>query len=195
MLHKILSSRARIHPVKARKLLKCYAERLSPRDAAKSCKLSLNTVYLQYDRIRLRLILSRYYQNGALSFDEDGLASGVKDRLKQRRGIAESDIYPHSAELIEWAEEWSPRLVLKHLNKIVALTGPLDVEPALGETQAAKLHAYVRYARVELIHERCTAEPRRDQAQQDFVARIEITLDSTWRAFRAASKRVERSSR
>lgn len=195
MSHEILSSRARIQSAQAKKLLKSYAERLSPRDAAKSCKLSLNTVYLQYDRIRWRLILSRYYQNGALSFDEDGLAPGVKDRLKQRRGIAESDIYPHAAELIEWAEEWSPRLVLKHLNKIIALTGPLDVEPALSEVQTARLHAYVRYARVELIHERCNAEPKPDQAQQEFVARIEITLDRTWRAYRTASKRVERSSR
>lgn len=194
MPHDILSSRARIQPAKAQKLLKNYAERQSPKDAAKSCKLSLNTVYLQYERIRWRLILSRYYQNGALSFDEDGLASEVRDRLKQRRGIAESDIYPHSAELIEWAEEWSPRLVLKHLNKIIALTGPLDVEPILSETQLIKLHAYVRYARVELIYERCTTGSRRDQAQQDFIGRIEITLDSTWRAYRTASKRVERSS-
>lgn len=61
----IFSSRARISAKKAEKLLKCYAERRSPKDTAKRTGLSLNTVYAQYERIRWRLVISGYYRDGA----------------------------------------------------------------------------------------------------------------------------------
>lgn len=191
----ILSSRARISPAQGSKLLKCYAGKMPPNQAAKTCDLSLNTLYLQYNRIRWRLILSGYYQNGAHSFDEPGLSPDLKRQLKLRRGISEEDIYPHAAELIEWAEEWPPRLVLKYLKKIIALTGPLDIEPQLTELQFIKLHAYVRYARVELIHDRRKAAPDTDENKQYLVDRAKTALDAAWRNYRAASKRVERNGR
>jgi len=191
----ILSRRARVTTVQAEKLLRCYSERKSPKAAAKATGLSLNTTYLQYNRIRGRLVLSRYYQDGAVSFDEPGLAPEIKQQLKERRGIDEGDIYPHAAELIDWAEEWPSRLVLKHLRKIIELTGPLDVEPDLTNSEIKKLQTYVRYARTELIYDRLKTAPVIDEAQQSFIERTKVALDDEWRAYRAASKRVERSRR
>lgn len=195
MVLKILSARARVSQKQSKNLLKCYSQRLSPKETAAFCKLSLNTVYLQYDRIRWRLVLSRYYQNGAFSFDEEGLAPNVKQQLKLRRGIGEEDIYPHVAELIDWSEEWSPRLVLKHLNKIIALTGPLDIQPELTEAEIAQLYAYVGHARVELVYERCKSNAPKDGTQNDFLRRIETTLDDTMRGYKTASKRAQRTRR
>jgi len=191
----ILSARARIPEKTAKKILNSYSERLPPKEAADVCDLSLNSIYLQYNRIRWRLILARYYQNGALSFDEEGLAPELKIQLRQRRGISEEDIYPHAAELIEWAEKWPPRLVLKYLNKIFALTGPLDIKPDLNELQQVRLFAYVRFARVELIYERRKTVPVIDEAQQDLINRAKNSLDTVRLAYRAASKKLERATR
>lgn len=189
----ILSSRTRISSVQASKLLKCYAERMPPKKAAEICGLSLNTLYLQYDRIRWRLILSGYYQNGARSIDEEGLSPEVKRQLKLRRGISKQNIYLHAAELIEWADEWPPRLVLKYIKKIIEFTGALDIEPNLTEVQLAKLRAYVRYARVELIYERRKAAPDTGENRQYLIDRAKSALEVVWRSYRAASKRQERT--
>lgn len=193
MSHQIFSKRARIPVNKAKRLLKCYAERLPPKVAAEACDLSSNTVYKQYERIRHRLIFARYYRNGAFSFDEDGLAPELKQQLKLRRGITNKNIYPHAAELIDWAEEWPPNLVLKHLNKIIAFTTPLDVEPKLNDLQLQKLQAYVRFARVELILDRSKVAPNMDEAQQDFVRRAKLTLDDLWRKYRTTSRQMDRA--
>ena len=56
----ILSPRSRVPAAKADRLLKCYAERLPPGEAARRTGLSLNTVYEQYGRIRWRLIETGY---------------------------------------------------------------------------------------------------------------------------------------
>lgn len=192
MASPILSRRARITAAQGETLLRCYAARSAPKEAAKSCGLSLNTVYLQYGRIRDRLIAVRYYRDGALSFDEAGLPPEIVQALKERRGIPEGDIYPHAAELIEWAEEWPPKLVLKHLRKIVELTGPLDAPRELSEAEYEKLQAYVRHARTDLIHDRVAASDDTGEFQQGYVARAKEALETEWRAYRAASKRVER---
>lgn len=108
----ILSARSKIPAAKADKLLRCYAERLPPAEAAQRSGLSLNTVYEQYSRIRWRLMEVGYYRDAALSKDEDGLSDIVKEELRRRRGLEDGDIYAHAAEAIEWAEEWP--LVLPH---------------------------------------------------------------------------------
>lgn len=51
----ILSTRGKIPAAKADKLLRCYAERLPPGEAAQRTGLSLNTIYQHYSRIRWRL--------------------------------------------------------------------------------------------------------------------------------------------
>ena len=134
----ILSPRARLSADKVDKLLKCYAARLTPKAASARTGLSLNMVYELYHRIRWRLIIVGYYRDGALSIEEPGLSSKAKQALKNRRGIKPDDFYAHAAEVIEWAEEWPPGEVLRILRKIIALTGPLDVEPELSpETSKA----------------------------------------------------------
>lgn len=188
----IISGRARISTKQAESLLRFYAERRSPKAASKASGLSPNTVYLLYDRIRWRLVLTRYYQDAAISPDEDGLAPEVKRELRLRRGIGEDNIFPHAAELIEWAEEWPPKIVLKHLRKIIELTGPLDIEPELDELEQEKLGAYIRYARTELVYRRVEGSPITDEFQQSFRDRAKTALDTAWRAYRAASKRLER---
>tara|TARA_R110001606_G_scaffold399304_1_gene584235 strand:- start:12370 stop:12957 length:588 start_codon:yes stop_codon:yes gene_type:complete len=191
----ILSSRARLSLTQAGALLKGYAARLSPKDAAEATALAVNTVYKQYERIRDRLIAVRYYADGALSLDEAGLAEGVQQQLRLRRGIRDDEVYPHAAELIDWAEEWPPRLIEKHIRKIIELSGPLDAPFELDEPAYEKLRAYVRYARTELIHDRVKAQAEIDETQQPFLERVKDALDTEWRAYRAASKRVERDRR
>ena len=83
----ILSARSKIPAAKADKLLRCYAERLPPAEAAQRSGLSLNTVYEQYSRIRWRLMEVGYYRDAALSKDEDGLSDIVKEELRRRRGL------------------------------------------------------------------------------------------------------------
>ena len=189
----ILTGHTRLSPEQANILLKCYAERRETKEAAKRAACSLNSVYLFYRRIRERLTATGYYRDGANSFDEAGLAPVIRRRLRARRGIRDEDIRPHAAELIEWAEEWPPRLVLKHLRKIIELTGPLDEEPRQRSPELQKLQAYVRYARTALIHDRRKASPHTSEAHQALVDRATAALDNEWRAYRAASKRVDRS--
>lgn len=189
----IFSKHARIPALKAKKLLKCYADRLPPKSTAEICDLSSNTVYKQYDRIRHRLIFAHYYRNGAHSLDEHGLSPELQHQLRLRRGITDKNIYPHAAELIDWAEEWPAKLVLKHIGRVIDLSGPLDVEPELTGLQLHKLHAYVRYALVELILDRSEAAPSMDETQLDFIKRAKITLDDLWRAYRTISKQMERA--
>jgi|GEM_PF-5228342 len=189
---RILSNRARLTDKQIEALLRCYAQRRSPQDAAQTAGVSLNTAYTHYNRVRARLILTRYYDSGALSYEEDGLAPEITKQLKLRRGIRPDEIYPHAAELIDWAEEWPPRLVLKHIRMIVALTGPLDVSPNLSDLEIEKLQAYVRYARVQLVSWRLEQSTLQDEAQRAMISRAKTSLDQYWRAYRAAAKRLER---
>jgi len=175
------------------RLLDCYAHRLAPREASKRADVSLNTVYEHYGRLRARLVVAGYYQDGAMSLDEDGLAPEVKTTLRARRGIRTEDILPHAAELIEWAEEWPPQLVSKHIKKIVELSGPLHVEPELDQDRISRLGAYVRYARTELILSRLNAVEKPDEALAGRIERAERQKADLWRAYRTASKRIERS--
>lgn len=189
----IFSSRARISAAKGEALLRCYAARTAPKEAARQCQLSINTVYLQYARMRDRLIATRYYRDGALSFEEAGLSEAVKTALRERRGIPEDEIYPHAAELIEWAEEWPEKLVRKHIRKLIELTGPIDAPYELSRQRFEQVQAYVRYARTELIHDRAAASEDAGEFQRDYIDRAKAALDAEWRAYRTATKRVERS--
>lgn len=192
MASPILSSRARITAVKGETLLRCYAARSAPKEAAEVCALSLNTIYLQYGRIRDRLIAVGYYRDWALSLEEAGLRPEIVQALRERRGIPEDEVYPHAAELIEWAEEWPPKIVFKHLCKIIELTGPLGAPFDLTEAEYDKLRAYVRYARTNLIHDRAAASDDTSEFQLGYIARAKEALETEWQAYRAASKRVER---
>lgn len=189
----ILSTRSKIPAAKADKLLRCYAERLPPAEAAQRIGLSLNTVYEQYSRIRWRLIEVGYYRDAALSKDEDGLSDVVKDELRRRRGLENGDIYAHAAEAIEWAEEWPSLEVLRHLRKIVALTGTLDRPMALPEPKAQVVTAYVRYARTKLIHDRVSKQAEADETLRPFAERTKVALEKEWRRYRAASSRERRT--
>jgi len=188
----ILSTRSRISKDKADRLLKGYASRLPPGEAAKRAGISLNTVYEQYARIRWRLIEVGYYQDAALSKAEAGLSQSVKDKLRLRRGIEGDDIYSHAAEVIEWEEEWPPELVLKHLRKIIELTGPIDMPLDLTALQTDMVAAYVRYARTQLIEDRVAKSAATDAAQQDFLERIRKAIGAYRRDYRSAAKRVSR---
>lgn len=185
----ILSARSKIPAAKADKLLRCYAERLPPAEAAQRSGLSLNTVYEQYSRIRRRLIEVGYYRDAALTKDEDGLSDSVKDELRRRRGLEDGDIYAHAAEAIEWAEEWPPADLLRYLRKIIALTGPIDRPIALPEPQEQVGTAYVRYARTKLIHDRVSKKAETDEALRPFAERTKVALEKEWRRYRAASSR------
>lgn len=189
----ILSPRSRVAPAQADRLLKCYAERLPPADTAKRTGLSLNSVYDQYSRIRWRLIEVGYYQDAALSKDEDGLSQLSKDMLRERRGLSDEDVFAHSAEIIEWAEEWPSGTVLRQLRKIIELTEPIDIPLDLSGPQAVAVVAYVRYARTKLIHDRVATNAKTDEMQQPFAERTKAALDTEWRAYRAAAKQVERT--
>lgn len=189
----ILSPRARISADKADMLLKCYAARLPPKDAARRVGLTLNTVYEQYHRIRWRLILAGYYRDGALSIDEPGLSPWAKQELRRRRGIGRDDIYAHAAEVIEWAEEWPSANVLRIIRKIIAITGHLDVEPNLSPARQDLLKTYIRYARTKLIHDRVKTEAETDETYIPSMERAKNALDAEWRAYRAAVKIVERA--
>lgn len=191
----VLSTRTRISPAQADKLLKCYAERRAPKDAAKITGLSRGTVYGQYDRIRWRLIVSGYYRDGAWTADEAGLAPAVAQALRERRGIREDEFYPHAAEAIHWADEHPPGLSLKHLRKIIELSGPLDRPPVLSDAGTDRLAAYVRYARTELVHERAQGTAAANEAMRAYAERTKAALAMEWRAYRAASKKAERERR
>lgn len=191
----ILSPRARISSDKASRILRCYAERKEPQDTAKAVKLSINTVYLQYRRIRERLIATGYYRDGALSFDEAGLGPGISQKLRQRKRIREESIHPHAAELIHWDEEWPPKLVLKHMRRLIELTGPLDSPHELSDAEFERLQSYVRYARTELIYERAQESAAGEESMIPYRDRAKAALDGEWRAYRTASKKVERERR
>lgn len=184
----ILSARSKIPAAKADRLLRCYAERLPPAEAAQRTGLSLNTVYEQYSRIRWRLIEVGYYRDAALNKDEDGLSDIVKDELRRRRGLEDGDVYAHAAEVIEWAEEWPPAEVLRHLRKIIALTGPIDRKTELTKPQAQVLTAYVRYARTKLIYERVSTKSETDEALHSLAERTKEAFDREQRNYRSKSK-------
>lgn len=191
----ILSARSKVPAAKADKLLCCYAERLPPAEAAQRTGLSLNTVYEHYSRIRWRLIEVGYYRDAALSKDEDGLSDAVKEELRRRRGLEDGDIYAHAAEAIEWAEERPPGEVLRHLRKIIALTGPIDRPVELTEPQARVATAYVRYARTKLIHDRVCPKAETDEALRPFAERTREALETEWRGYRTSIKKHERNSK
>lgn len=190
----ILGPRSRVPAAQADRLLKCYAERLPPAEAAQRTVLSLNTVYEQYSRIRWRLIETGYYRDAAFSKDEDGLSEVTKDELRRRRGLDDGDIYAHAAEIIEWVEEWPPAEVLRHLRKIIALTGPIDRPMDLIEPQAHVIAAYVRYARSKLIHDRVSAKAETDEALRPFAEQTKAASEKEWRGYRSVVKKAERKT-
>lgn len=185
----ILSARSKIPAAKADKLLRCYAEHLPPAEAAQRSGLSLNTVYEQYSRIRWRLIEVGYYRDAAHSKDEDGLSEIVKDELRRRRGLEDGDIFAHAAEAIEWAEEWPSLEVLRHLRKIIALTGPIDRPTELTEPQAHVVAAYVRYARTKLIYDRVSTKAETDEALRPFAERTKAAAEKEWKHYRLTCKK------
>lgn len=189
----IFSAKARIPPAKAQKLLKCYAQRLSPKDAAKVSGLSLNTIYAQYERIRWRLVISGYYRDGAWSIDEDGLSEIARQELNSRKGIREESIYLHAAETIHWADAHPAPLTLKHLRKIIELSGPLDQAPVLTEDETDKLAAYIRYARTELVSTQAQETAANNADMRPYADRAKAAQEAEWRAYRAASKALERT--
>ncbi len=193
MAKPILSTRSKIPAAKADKLLRCYAKRQLPAEAAQRAGLSLNTVYDQYNRLRWRLIEVDYYRDAAFRKDEAGLSNVVKDELKRRRGLEDGDIYAHAAEAIDWAEEWPHGAVLRHLRKIIALTGPLDVPLTLDEAQSAVTAAYIRYARTQLIHGRIIANAT--SGDTTFAERVGIAMDNDWRSYRSAQRQFERTKK
>lgn len=189
----LVSTRARLSQAQAEALLRGYAERRAPKAAAEASGLSLNTVYSYYGHIRERLVACGYYTDGGLSLDESGLAPALKQELRNRRGIRKGEVYLHAAELIAWAEEWPPRLVLKHLRRIVALSGPLDAPIPLSPAQLERVLAYATYARTELINDRAEALAAEDDAWQPYLERTREAEERHWRAYRAASKKAERA--
>lgn len=191
----ILSARSRIRADQADIVLTCYAHRRPPKETGDASGLSLNTVYEFYARIRWRLILTGYYQDGARSIEEQGLGPEMKQALLARRGIGEDDFYAHSAEVIAWAEKWPPPEVLRHLRKIISLTGPLDVEPELTAGEITRLKTYIQYAKTKLIHDRVKEKAETDETQLPFLERTQIALNTAWRTYRTATKKTERLSR
>ena len=133
-----------------------------------------------------------YYRDAAHSIDEPGLAEETKQELRRRRGLGPDDIFAHAAEAIEWAEGWPSGEVLRHLRRIIALTGPLDQPMELTEMQQRVASAYIRYARTKLIHDRVKAKAAKDEALIPFFERTKAALDKEWRAYRAAIKQLER---
>ncbi len=191
----VVSTRARLTQRQSEGLVRCYAERRAPKAAADDTGLSLNSVYKHYGLIRGRLIACGYYTDGALSADEPSLGPEIRQQLRERRGIRAEDIYPHAAELIVWAEEWPPRLVLKHLHRIIALTGPLDAPWPLSSAELNRVFAYARYARTELIHYRTKTLATEDDSWQSFLERTQAEMERYRRAYRTASKKAEREQR
>ncbi len=189
----ILSSRSRIPAAKADKLLKCYAERLDPAKTAKRARLSINTVYGQYARIRWRLIEVGYYRDAAFSKDEDGLSEEAKAMLRQRRGLEDGDIYAHAAEIIEWLEEWPPGTVLRQLRKIFELTGPIDKPLSLSKSLAAVVSAYVHYARAKLIQERLKQTTDDYDIHEIVTQESELEIERYWKYYRSRAMHLKRS--
>jgi len=188
-----LTSRSKLSEAEVLGVLRRYAERKEPQEAATATGLSRNTIYLQYERIRWRLIMAAYYTDAARSPDEDGLSPALKKRLRARRGITKDNVFAQAAELIFWAEEWPPKLVLKHIKRIIALTGSLDRWPELTEEEAATLEAYVRFARTELVHHRAQQRTAEDATMVAFAERAQAALEQYRREYRTALKRLERS--
>ncbi|MEM7776903.1 MAG: hypothetical protein AAF732_14945 [Pseudomonadota bacterium] len=155
--------------------------------------MSRDTIYRHYGLIRWRVILTGYYANGAYAKDEAGLSDVLQREIRLRRGIPQDHIYPHAAELIAWAQEWSPRLTLKHIKKIVSLTGPLDKPPALTDCEGQRLVAYINMAHIELLIDELLAGPVQDEAQRSLTARARERLEDYRRNYRAACKRIEQS--
>jgi len=192
----LVCRKARVSHKQVGKLIDSYAGRLPPQAAARSAGVSLNTAHRFYNFIRARLLATGYYENTALSKDDEaGLAPEVIEQLRQRRGIRPEDVPLHAAELIDWAEGWPPRLVAQHIRAVLALTGPLDDPADLSEAAYERVQAYVRYARMALLYDRLRSRPDPDAARIDQTARVKARLDELWRAYRAASKRVERQGR
>lgn len=189
---RILSSRSRVPAAKAEALLRCYAKRLPPGETAQHVGLSLNTVYEQYSRIRWRLIEVGYYRDAAYTTDEPGLAEETKATLRRRRGLGPGDIYAHAAEVIVWAEKWPPGDVLRHLRKIIALTGPIDQPLELTDIELSVVSAYVRYAQTTLIHNRVVNSAENDETNRHFAERTRLAVVAEWRIYRAAVKKAER---
>jgi len=191
----LVSPKARISQAQAAKLIACYAARRPPRNAARAAGVSLNTARRVYRFIRARLFATDYYVDTAFSKDEPGLGPALMQALRARRGIGPEHIPLHAAELINWVEGWPPRLVAGHIRTILALTGPLDDPSELTEPEYERMRAYVLYARIALLHHRLKQFPNPDAARLERIARVKAQLDEFWRAYRAASKRVERQAR
>lgn len=81
---------------------------------------------------------------------------------------------------------------MRHLRKIIALTGPLDIPMELSDVQMRLARAYVRYAQTSLIHDRVRRRAALDDPRLPILERIEETLQQDWRAYRAAAKQAER---
>lgn len=176
-------------------ILMSYASRLAPKKAALSASISRNTARCYYRLIRSRLVQVGYYTETPGSVDDPGIAAEAALALKLRRGVRPEDIPLHTAEIIEWRDAFPPRLVLKHLRKVIELTGPLDAPRTLDVAEYDRMRAYVRYARTELIHDRVAISQNKDSFQSEYLVRAKVSLENQWRVYRAASKRVERQRR
>lgn len=188
----VLLRRSPIGEVRSGAILKSYASRAPPREAAKCSGVSRNTARQYYRLIRARLTDTGYYTETPRSIDDTGLAGETVTALKRRRGVREADVPYHAAEIVEWIDEYPPCVVLKHIRKIVDLAGPLDVPRKLSEAEREKLQAYIRYARTELVHHRAATSKDESEFQIGYIARADIALKKQWRAYRTVSKRVER---
>lgn len=63
----------------------------------------------------------------------------------------------------------------------------------LPEAQTDKLAAYVRYARTELVYKRALASAAENPDMEPYAQRAKEALDMEWRAYRTASKALERA--
>lgn len=109
-----------------------------------------------------------------------------------RRGLGDEDIYAHSAEAIVWAEEWPPSDVLRHLRKIIDLTGPIDLPMALSDHREAVVEAYVRYAKTKLLHDRLKAKAADDPTRLPRLENAQEALDKEWRKYRSLKQQERR---
>lgn len=88
----------------------------------------------------------------------------------------------------------APGIVLRHLRKIIALTGPLDMPLELGDEQMRLVQTYVRYARTRLLYDRVKSNAALDDTRSLILQRAQERLHLDWQAYRAAVKRAERST-
>ena len=174
------------------RLIKLYAQRTPAPEAAQLLKVSLNTVYLHYGRIRLRLVLTGYYRDGGLSIDERGFGEEIKSAIRSRRGVREDNIYPQSPEVIDWENEWDARAVQRHIKRIIELTGPLYFETiAVDEL----IDAYVRFARSELLFLKLSERQGQDDRQGRLAERARTQMLDHRRQYRSLCRRVQRYRR